>query len=256
MDCSCNITATSLAFFFFFTPGECKYYYSVCFYALERTNVHACYDSKETEKVQSTVTNSSRCENKSAVTSAKCSFSLPATLALRLWWSSCLVLHLLGLYNCTTLWVFLLYFASLFVPPDLFSLCLKAGAPRQAIHHVWMCSDTSSSQGLISQGKMGIWHVYILFPFLCCIKNPPPSYLPFPTALQTRRSLREKQNADPSLTPKEEGEDSGADKQESPWETTETLIHPPECKATACVFRSMNECLLERFLFLAMQACS
>lgn len=112
--------------------------------------------------------------------------------------------------------------------------CLKAGAPRQAIHHVWMCSDTSSSQGLISQGKMGVWHVYILFPFLCRIKNPPsPFSFPPRCKLDVRRG---KTDADPSLTPKEEGKDLWADKQELPWETTETPIRPLECTGHAmCV---------------------
>ncbi len=152
--------------------------------------------------------------------------------------SSCLVLHLLGLYNCTTLWVF----SSLFppIPPISFLsscryvFCLKAGAPRQAIRRVWMCSDTSSSQGLISQGKMGVWHVYILFPFLCRIKNPPS---PFSFPPRCKLDVRQgKTDADPSLTPKDEGKDLWADKQELPWETTETPIRPLECTGHAmCV---------------------
>lgn len=63
---------------------------------------------------------------------------------------------------------------SLFLLPCRYVFCLKAGARSQAIQRVWMCSDTSSSQSLISQGEMGVWHVYISFPFLCRIKNPPP----------------------------------------------------------------------------------
>ena len=39
-----------------------------------------------------------------------------------------------------------------------------------------MCSDTSSSQGLISQGGMGVWHVYILFPFPASHQRPLPLY--------------------------------------------------------------------------------
>lgn len=92
-----------------------------------------------------------------------------------------------------------IFFFSLFLLPCRYVLCLKAGAPSQAMHRVWMCSDTSSSQSLISQGEMGVWHVYILFPFLCRIKNP-PLYFRFPTTLKTTHS-ETKTDADPSLTP-------------------------------------------------------
>lgn len=110
--------------------------------------------------------------------------SVPVTFTLRLGWSFFL------LFGSPSAWLVQLHNALSFSPLfprhtfDLFSLsffsfftscryvfCLKTGAPRQAVHHVWMCSDTSSSQGLISLGKMGVWHVYILFPFLCRIKT-------------------------------------------------------------------------------------
>lgn len=133
------------------------------------------------------------------------------------------------------LWVFLLYVSPYrrFIFSSFFSsfscrcvFCLKAGAPRQAIRHVWMCSDTSSTQGLISQGKMGVWHVYILFPFSVSHqqKIKTPSLFSFPPCCKLDIRWR-KTDADPSLTPKEEG----AGKQELPWESTETPIRPLEC---------------------------
>lgn len=52
---------------------------------------------------------------------------------------------------------------------------------------------------------MGVRRVYILFLFLCRIKNP-PSPLPLPPhcKLDVRRG---KTDADPALTPKEKGKD-------------------------------------------------
>lgn len=84
-------------------------------------------------------------------------------------------------------------------------LQVKAGTPRQAIHHVWICSDTPSSQGLISQGEMGVCRVYILFPFLSCIKNS-PSPLSFPP--HWKQDVHHgKTDADLALAGKTEGKD-------------------------------------------------
>lgn len=146
------------------------------------------------------------CENKSqsAVTSDKCLLGAGDTRfkTLMKFFSSCLVLHLFGSCSCKALWILLhflpinpiyfSFFINFFPPPSCrYVFCLKAGTPRQAIHRVWMCSDTSSSRGLISQGKIGVWHVYILFPFLCRITKKKKNSFLFPTALQTRCSLRE-----------------------------------------------------------------
>lgn len=142
---------------------------------------------------------------------------------------SCLALHLPGSCSCTALWVPLLHFLPInpiyiclyfFIPPlfpvGFFSFfCLKAGTPRRAAHHVWMCSDTLSSQGLISSGKIGVWHVYILFPCRCRIKKQTkqrqkkrkkPSFL-FHGALQTRRFTEGKQMLTRLLNPKRKEKD-------------------------------------------------
>lgn len=175
----------------------------------------ACRYRRAAGTVQPTCTAAlcGKIKSQGAVTSAKCLLCAGDTPFKTLmkffplvWFSICLA--------CTTAQRFeffssispqtsdLFFFLSFFLVV-MFSVLKQAGAPRQAIHHVWMCSDTSSSQGLISQGKMGVWRVYILFPFLCCIKNP-PSPLSFPP--RCRRDVRRgKTDADPSLTPEEEG---------------------------------------------------
>lgn len=143
--------------------------------------------------------------NLKVLSQAISTYSAPVTLTLKLWWIFFL------LFGSPSVWLVqlqralsssplfpshksdLFFFLSLFFfPPSCrYVFCLKAGTPRQAIHHVWMCSDTSSSQGLISQGKIGVWHVYILFPFLSHHKKNKKTSFLFPTTLQTRRSLRE-----------------------------------------------------------------
>lgn len=83
-----------------------------------------------------------------------------------------------------------------FFSPSMFSR-RQTNTVRQAVHQ--MCSDTSSSHSPISQEEMGVWHVYIFFPFLShqkSLQSPfssPPSCKP--------DSTEGKRDADPSLTP-------------------------------------------------------
>lgn len=105
-----------------------------------------------------------------------------------------------------------------------------------------MCSDTSSSQGLISRGRRGRMGVLACLHFVPISvlhqkekKNNPQSLLCFPPRCKLDARWG-KTDADPSLTPKEEV----ADKQALPWETTENP-QPTHgsAQATPCAFRSI-----------------
>lgn len=105
-----------------------------------------------------------------------------------------------------------------------------------------MCSDTSSSQGLISRGRRGENERLACLHFVPISvlhqkekKNNPQSLLCFPPHCKLDACWG-KTDADPSLTPKEEV----ADKQALPWETTEKP-QPTHgsAQATPCAFRSI-----------------
>ncbi len=173
----------------------------VCVHS-EVLNVRTAVIIEKQQKVQSTCSEAvgEKIKSQSAVTSTKCllcaadaHFKTLMKFFPLVWFSICLA--------CTTAWSFefFLFYFPLYLPfipfkkkkpPCRYVFCLKAGTSRQAIHHVWMCSDTSSSHSLISLGKMGVWHVYILFPFLCCIKNSQPPFC-FPPRCKLDISLKE-----------------------------------------------------------------
>lgn len=100
-----------------------------------------------------------------------------------------------------------------------------------------MCSDTSSSQGLISHREIGVWHVSILFPFLCFLKE---NILPLTQCSPNETFAEGKQMLTRLLNLKEEAKELWADKQELPQETTGSPIHPLHG-----VYRPRHVCLLQ-----------
>lgn len=120
--------------------------------------------------------------------------------------------------------------------------CLKAGTTEAKQYAMFECVLTPRLHKAWfpggGGGRMSVWHVYILFPFLCCIKKKKKitlSLFCFPPSCKLDACWG-KTDVDPSLTPKEEV----ADKQALPWETTEKP-QPTHgsAQATPCAFRSI-----------------
>lgn len=168
--------------------------------AQAKTNVHMPVIMKKQQKGSVNMHRSSWCNPK--VLNA---CSVLVTLTFKLWWCFFLLFGSPSARLVQLLWVFLLYFPPIlfhlfFNSSHLYGFSLKTGTLR---HCVWMCSDTSSSQGMISQGKIDVWHVYILFPYSICVASKAFPLFCFTLCCKLDICWG-KTDADPFLTPKEE----------------------------------------------------